>query len=136
MKRTIEPELMIDPEQVQSYFNNDRSQIKHLFKVAYQTVKTTVPATMVDLGCGPGDLTEELASMYPTTQVVGIDNSSEMLSLARTHDNVSFKQMSITDVTDHYERVISSLTLHHFHDPLEFWKTISLYVCHTELVEV
>lgn len=124
MKRIVEPELMIDPAQVQSYYKNDRSQIKHLFKVAYLTVKKQVPATMVDLGCGPGDLTEEMASIHPTTQITGVDNSAEMLALTTDHDNVRYTLQSITDVTEHYERVISSLTLHHFHDPMQFWNSI------------
>jgi len=124
MKRTIEPELMIDPAQVQSYFENDRSQIKHLFKVAYQTVKTTAPATMADLGCGPGDLTSEMALFHPTSLITGIDNSSEMLALAKSTEFVKFKQMPITEVSEYYDRVISSLTLHHFHNPMDFWATI------------
>ena len=115
---------MIDPEQVQSYYKNDRSQIKHLFKLAYVSVKKQVPATMVDLGCGPGDLTEEMALIHPDTKITGIDNSAEMLTLTRNHDNVEYKHQSITDVTEHYERVISSLTLHHFHDPMQFWNSI------------
>ena len=124
MKRIVEPELMIDPLQVQSYYNSDRSQIKHLFKLAYVSSKKQVPATMVDLGCGPGDLTEEMAVIHPDTQITGIDNSSEMLALTRNHDNVKFEKRSITEVTDHYDRVISSLTLHHFHNPLEFWESV------------
>lgn len=124
MKRIVEPELMIDPLQVQSYYSSDRSQIKHLFKLAYVSSKKQVPATMVDLGCGPGDLTEEMAAIHPDTEITGIDNSSEMLALTRDHDNVKFKKMSITEVTEHYDRVISSLTLHHFHNPLEFWESI------------
>ena len=124
MKRIVEPELMIDPAQVQSYYKNDRSQIKHLFKLAYLTVKKQVPATMVDLGCGPGDLTEEMASIQPTTQITGVDNSAEMLALTTDHDNVRYTLQSITDVAEHYERVISSLTLHHFHDPMQFWNSI------------
>lgn len=124
MKRVVEPELMIDPLQVQSYYKNDRDQIKHLFKLAYMSVKKQVPETMVDLGCGPGDLTEEMAMIHPSTKIVGIDNSAEMLSLTSNHDNITFEQRSITDITQRYDRVISSLTLHHFHDPLEFWKSI------------
>ena len=124
MKRTIEPEIMSDAQQASSYHQNDRNQIKHLFKISYQTAKKTVPATLVDLGCGPGDLTYEMAELYPNTKVTGIDDSSEMLSFAKTRDNLEFKQMPITEVTDKYARVISSLTLHHFHNPLDFWNSI------------
>lgn len=124
MKRTIEPELMIDPLQVQSYFNSDRSRTKYLFKVVYQSIKKQTPATLVDLGCGPGDLTTEMSEIHPTTKITGIDNSGEMIALAKESDNVKFKQMQITEVTDYYDRVISSMTLHHFHNPQEFWDSI------------
>jgi trans-aconitate 2-methyltransferase len=40
-------------------------------------------ARVVDLGCGPGNSTELLASRYPTAKVVGTDNSEAMLASAR-----------------------------------------------------
>lgn len=124
MKRTTEPELMIDPQQVQSYFNSDRTQTKYLFKIVYQSVKKQSPATLVDLGCGPGDLTAEMSEIHPNTQITGIDASGDMIALAKETDNVKFKQMPITEVTDYYDRVISSMTLHHFHNPQDFWDSI------------
>ena len=38
---------------------------------------------IVDLGCGPGNLTRTLIERWPTTHVVGVDNSPEMLEQAR-----------------------------------------------------
>lgn len=38
------------------------------------------PRCIVDLGCGPGDLTAELASKWPAGAVLGVDNSAAMLS--------------------------------------------------------
>ena len=38
---------------------------------------------IADLGCGPGHLTEALARRWPSAQVVGVDNSPEMLEQAR-----------------------------------------------------
>ena len=37
------------------------------------------PESMVDLGCGTGRLTEELAARWPGADVLGIDRSAEML---------------------------------------------------------
>ncbi len=37
---------------------------------------------IVDLGCGPGNLTRTLAERWPRAQVVGVDNSAEMLAEA------------------------------------------------------
>jgi trans-aconitate 2-methyltransferase len=46
-----------------------------------------VPETNVrfiaDLGCGPGSLTRTLAERWPDAQVLGVDNSPEMLEQTR-----------------------------------------------------
>src|SRR4051794_7206739 len=44
------------------------------------------PDLVVDLGCGPGELTLSLADRWPAAHVVGIDSSPEMLTRARTLD--------------------------------------------------
>jgi trans-aconitate 2-methyltransferase len=38
---------------------------------------------IADLGCGAGNLTRTLAERWPAAQVVGVDNSAEMLEQAR-----------------------------------------------------
>ncbi|MFN3923977.1 MAG: trans-aconitate 2-methyltransferase [Pseudarthrobacter sp.] len=40
------------------------------------------PVQVVDLGCGPGNLTATLAERWPSADVVGVDSSAEMLSKA------------------------------------------------------
>lgn len=44
------------------------------------------PRLVVDLGCGPGELTLGLARRWPDARVVGIDSSAEMLGRARSLD--------------------------------------------------
>ncbi|MDB4974371.1 MAG: trans-aconitate 2-methyltransferase [Myxococcaceae bacterium] len=41
------------------------------------------PQRVVDLGCGPGNSTELLSDRWPFAEVIGIDNSPEMLTRAR-----------------------------------------------------
>jgi trans-aconitate 2-methyltransferase len=41
------------------------------------------PRRVVDLGCGPGDLTASLARRWPSSQVLGIDSSPDMLARAQ-----------------------------------------------------
>ena len=41
------------------------------------------PGYVVDLGCGPGNLTAVLAERWPGAEVVGLDSSAEMIEAAR-----------------------------------------------------
>lgn len=41
------------------------------------------PKLVVDLGCGPGNLTPHLKARWPAARVVGVDASAEMLAKAR-----------------------------------------------------
>jgi trans-aconitate 2-methyltransferase len=45
-------------------------------------VQVSEPERIVDLGCGPGNLTRLLAERWPNALVTGIDSSAEMLSAA------------------------------------------------------
>lgn len=57
------------------------------------------PARVVDLGCGPGNLTASLAERWPEARVVGLDSSAEMLAraapLAKDVPGLSFEQADI-----------------------------------------
>jgi trans-aconitate 2-methyltransferase len=45
-------------------------------------VGATEPEVVVDLGCGPGNLTRTLAARWPQAQVLGVDSSKEMIAEA------------------------------------------------------
>lgn len=46
-------------------------------------VELDSPGRVADLGCGPANSTELLVNRFPEAQIVGIDNSSEMIAQAR-----------------------------------------------------
>jgi trans-aconitate 2-methyltransferase len=46
-------------------------------------VGATDPREVVDLGCGPGNLTGLLAQRWPSAHVMGLDSSPEMVAAAR-----------------------------------------------------
>lgn len=64
---------------------------------------------VVDLGCGTGELTRRLADALPGSDVLGIDNSPQMLE--RTAEFVRlglrFEQASIEEVTGRWDLVFS-----------------------------
>src|SRR6188472_756254 len=49
-------------------------------------------ARVVDLGCGPGNLTALLAQRWPDADVVGVDSSPEMVARAVDVPGVRFEQ--------------------------------------------
>ena len=57
-----------------------------------------VPARrIIDLGCGPGTSTQLLAARFPEAEIVGIDNSDEMLAEARRRlPGVAFERRDIS----------------------------------------
>ena len=48
-------------------------------------IDTDRPRAVVDLGCGPGELTLTLAERWPQARVTGVDSSPEMIDKAVAH---------------------------------------------------
>jgi trans-aconitate 2-methyltransferase len=68
---------------------------------------------VIDLGCGTGELTRQLADHLPASEVVGIDNSPEMLERAQAHarPGLRFEQASIESVSGEWDLVFSHAAL-------------------------
>jgi trans-aconitate 2-methyltransferase len=73
------------------------------------------PGVVFDLGCGPGNLTLEIATRWPQARVVGVDSSIEMITKARADvPNVEFESGDIETWTPEHEVdvIFSNATLH------------------------
>jgi trans-aconitate 2-methyltransferase len=70
---TWDPALYLD-------FEDHRSRP---FRDLLARVGATSPRRVVDLGCGPGHLTEVLAARWPGAQVTALDSSPDMVATAR-----------------------------------------------------
>lgn len=56
------------------------------------------PRTVLDLGCGPGNLTGLLADRWPGADVRGLDSSPEMIARARrADDRIAFEVADLRD---------------------------------------
>ncbi|MCL1693443.1 MAG: methyltransferase domain-containing protein [Actinomycetia bacterium] len=56
------------------------------------------PRTIVDLGCGMGNLTSLLAARWPNARVIGLDSSAEMIDRARSdHPELEWAVASVDD---------------------------------------
>ncbi len=72
---------------------------------------------ILDLGCGHGALTAELAALVPAGSVLGIDMSESMIVTATTdhiHANLQFEIHDINDIDfeSQFDIVFSNATLH------------------------
>lgn len=74
-------EVRWDPAQYARY-GSERS--RPFFELLDQ-VAAGSPSSVVDLGCGSGELTATLAERWPDARVVGIDSSPEMIERAAEH---------------------------------------------------
>lgn len=63
-------------------------------------VPATDPATVVDLGCGPGTLTAHLRQRWPAATIQGLDSSSEMIAAARALPAAQTVRFEVADVRD------------------------------------
>jgi trans-aconitate 2-methyltransferase len=73
------------------------------------------PASVVDLGCGPGNLTALLVERWPGARVVGLDSSAEMIEKARaTTPAAEFRVADLRDWAtgaDQVDVLVSNATL-------------------------
>ncbi|KGG12568.1 MULTISPECIES: class I SAM-dependent methyltransferase [Prochlorococcus] len=96
---------------------------------------------IVDLGCGPGNITERVSLKWPMAKVIGIDGSQEMIDVAikRKYSSRENKRLSgMTYIKQNISEmcsegsnkipfanfVISNSLLHHMHNPSNFWEAI------------
>ena len=145
MERVLEPELMNSLDQVKAYSEADFSDSDELFLskliefLTYQSVKEESLELIIDLGCGPGNITERLSSRWPNTLVIGIDGSKEMINLANERkvkknldsNNLVYYLMDINSIlgssiefVQSADLVVSNSFMHHLHDPFLFWRTV------------
>ena len=88
MERIVEPELMEREDQVTSYAAANFSEVENdlINKIKYYLIKNNIILNqtdlMVDLGCGPGNISEKLSLKWPEASVLGIDGSKEMIRKA------------------------------------------------------
>lgn len=76
--------------------------------------------TLLDIGCGNGSNTADLAALLPLGRVVGIDSSADMVRTATAsfpregHPNLEFRQMDARDLAfdEEFDVAFSSATLH------------------------
>ncbi len=70
------------------------------------------PQKVVDIGCGPGNSTAVLRSVFPGAAVLGIDNSPNMIARAREqYPQAAFQVCDAQSLPDRYDLIFSNACL-------------------------
>ncbi|MCY4421338.1 MAG: class I SAM-dependent methyltransferase [Gammaproteobacteria bacterium] len=139
MQRLPEPELMDDVAQVTAYAHADFEDAHRTIVAQFGRVfgEDERPNTLLDLGCGPADISIRFARLYPECKIDAVDGAPAMLRQAQ----VLLEQAALQhQVTLHlqrlpdcelpeksYEAIVSNSLLHHLHDPQGLWLTIQRF---------
>ena len=146
MERIPEPELMEKKEQVISYDEADFSEeeVNLINQINYYLLRKNISLgekdLIVDLGCGPGNISEKLATKWPNTEVVGIDGSKEMILRAEYNKENSMNKNKLknlryicSDIKEIESKnflhkkislLVSNSLIHHITHLEDFFKTI------------
>jgi SAM-dependent methyltransferase len=137
MHRTVEPELMNELEQAVAYaqadFDAAHNEIITNFDQCFPNSNLKGP--VLDLGCGPGDISFRFAARFPGCSVTGVDGAPRMIQLANERrakeqslcSRVSFVEGLLPGASippGPWEAIISNSLLHHLHHPEVLWETI------------
>lgn len=84
------------------------------FRDLLKLVKRREGISVIDLGCGTGEISQKLANELPRSSVVGIDSSPEMLQMAklRKRPGLDFKLWSIDEIEGQWDLIFSNSALH------------------------
>ena len=140
MQRIPEPELMDEVGQVLAYAQadfaaSDAAMVERLAQLCGDDPGTA----LVDLGCGPGNISLLLADRWPAAKVLGVDGAPRMLAVAQERlagappelaARLRFEQALLPlaaagELEAHFSAVVCNSLLHHLHDPAALWQTVA-----------
>ncbi|MFW5443515.1 MAG: class I SAM-dependent methyltransferase [Methylococcaceae bacterium] len=140
MQRIIEAELMDDKLQAEAYAAANFEQAHNLVIAAFDRVfpHVKLQEPILDLGCGPGNISFRFADHFPNCKLIAIDGSAEMIRLANKHKDQKpglYNQINFIEgilpaaeiPKGPYSAIVSNSLLHHLHQPEVLWNTINQY---------
>ncbi len=103
----------------QDYAKNSANQFQWA-KELIPKLKLQGNETLLDIGCGDGKITAEIAKCLPSGRAVGVDSSEKMINLAKStfpqkdYPNLSFQVMDARKLTfrAEFDRAFSNAALH------------------------
>mgnify|MGYP001813323168 CR=1 FL=1 len=139
MQRIPEPELMNDAGQVTAYaaadFNTTDARFIERFRELFGE---NFAGRMLDLGCGPGNISLRMAAAFPQARITGVDGADAMLAVARqraaelpeSNGRLAFIEATLPHVWQdetRYDAIVCNSFLHHLHDPMVLWQAVQMH---------
>jgi ubiquinone/menaquinone biosynthesis C-methylase UbiE len=129
---------MDDPHQALAYARADFSEPHDLFVTLFaRHCADPRDATVLDLGCGPGDICRRFARAWPDCRIHALDASVPMLELARSdtraaqlQSRIEYFHARLPDATlpaAPYAVIMSNSLLHHLREPRVLWRSLSRF---------
>jgi len=87
---------MWDPDQYRRF----AAERARPFAELVARIGAVAPRSVVDLGCGPGDLTVDLSRRWPGAALHGVDSSPEMIEAARKWEGQPGLSFELADLRD------------------------------------
>jgi SAM-dependent methyltransferase len=143
--------------------DSDRQYHEHLYEAQdYDAFRTSYPGyvtirrfadhaevlmpaagAVLDIGCGPGEITCELARRHPHLSFLGIDHSAQAIRRATSNaarlglTNIRFQAISAEDLPadDRYGLVLMFDAFHHLEQPREFLAWLRTRTSRVVLIE-
>jgi len=134
MDRILEPEVMDNEQQAIAYAGADFSASNQMFVDGLVDAYASRLGTVLDIGCGPGDIPIRLARTKSSVYIVAVDASDVMVRLA--NDAVEkadlMRRVRIAEGRipglkvrrGGFDAIISKDLLHHLPDPMVFWDEV------------
>jgi trans-aconitate methyltransferase len=124
---------MDDEAQAEAYATTDFSEPHQAFVTHFtERFPDFSGGEVMDLGCGPADITVRFALAYPDARITGMDGAAAMLACGRSlvrqrglDDRVVLRELLLPCAgfpDRRHDAVISNSLLHHLDDPAVQWQ--------------
>jgi ubiquinone/menaquinone biosynthesis C-methylase UbiE len=118
-------------EMANSYDQRWNNYITKTLSILKNWAEIAPEATVLDIGCGTGELEQLFLAENPQQVMIGVDISEKMLLIAQhkchTYSHVSFHNVSVSNLpfeNNCFDVIVSASAFHYFDDP------------HTALIEI
>jgi ubiquinone/menaquinone biosynthesis C-methylase UbiE len=136
VERVTEPQLMDEADQARAYSEADFSD-SHQAVVGHFTERFPDfdAGRVIDIACGPADVTTRLARGLPDATFLGVDGAEAMIELGRERiardglaDRITLARHFLPDpalgALGPFDAAVCTGALHHFHNPMVLWYTM------------